>query len=163
MPTRSLRQLNAALISAEQFLPFGQVLQAIPDGKPYDESDAQLVLNTGIPRFYIMRLPHKGRKFSVITRHHHCTQSLGSLEGKDWLIAVAPPNSMLSKPNLDGIKAFRIPGNCFINLYPGTWHAGPYFDHDSVDFYNLELSDTNLVDHDSYHFGKAENIEIEIV
>jgi ureidoglycolate hydrolase len=155
-------QLIAEWISSEQFLPYGQVIHAIADGKPFDSSDAQLMLNNGIPRFYIMRLHHKGRMFSVITRHHQCTQCLGSLEGKDWLMAVAPPNAAAAKPDLDQIKAFWIPGNCFIKLYPGTWHAGPYFDHEFIDFYNLELSDTNLVDHDSYHLSKV-GIELEIV
>ncbi|MBW4690733.1 MAG: ureidoglycolate lyase [Lyngbya sp. HA4199-MV5] len=160
---KSLRQLKAEWVSVENFLPFGQLIHAIPDGQPFNAGDAQLKLDAGIPRFYIMRLPHKGRKFSVITRHHQCTQCLGSLEGKSWLIAVAPPTAISSSPNLNDLKAFWIPGNCLINLYPGTWHAGPFFDHDSVDFYNLELSDTNIVDHDSYHFGKSEALEIEIV
>ncbi|MBD0313443.1 MAG: Ureidoglycolate hydrolase, partial [Microcoleus sp. T3-bin5] len=45
----------------------------------------------------------------------------------------------------------------------GTWHAGPYFDADFVDFYNLELSDTNVVDHFTFDFVKDHNLEFEIV
>ena len=109
-----------------------------------------------------MRLYDKGHKFHTITRHVRCTQCLGSLEGKEWLIAVAPPTET-SQPELDAITAFRIPGNCFIKLNQGTWHAGPYFNDEFVDFYNLELSDTNVSDHDTYNFREADGLELEIL
>lgn len=157
-----LKQLSAKWINPESFQPYGQLIAPAKDSKPYDESDAQLNLDKGIPRFYIMRLHKTGRRFRRITRHSQCTQCLGSLEGKDWLIAVAPP-SETEQPAIEKIAAFRVPGNCFIKLEVGTWHAGPYFDWEVVDFYNLELSDTNVVDHFTYDFLKSENIEFEIV
>ncbi len=160
--TKLLKQLPAQLISPENFQPYGQVIYASSDGKHYDSTDAQLVLNNGIPRFYIMHLTERGRKFHKITRHVKCTQCLGSLEGKEWLIAVAPP-SEAPAPKLEEISAFRIPGNCFIKLEVGTWHAGPYFDGEFVDFYNLELSDTNITDHDTYNFLQNQNLELEII
>jgi ureidoglycolate hydrolase len=160
---KTVQQLQAQLITAENFQPYGQVISASTDGKSFDAEDAQLVLDKGTPRFYIMRLHTRGRKFHTITRHVQCTQCLGSLEGKDWLIAVCPPNNNVEEPALDKIAAFRIPGNCFIKLNVGTWHAGPYFDHDVVDFYNLELSDTNIVDHFTHDFVKSHQIEFEMV
>lgn len=161
-PAQSVKQITAQWIAADSFRRYGQVLYASIDGKAYDSEDAQLVLQNGIPRFYIMRLYHRGRKFHTITRHIQCTQCLGSLEGKDWLIAVAPPTDA-SQPVLEEIVAFRIPGNGFIKLDVGTWHAGPYFEREFVDFYNLELSDTNINDHDTYNLLKNDNIELEIV
>ena len=95
------------------------------DGKSFDAEDAQLSLQNGIPKFYIMRLYENDRKFGKITRHVECTQCLGSLDGKSWLMAVAPPGNSY-KPSLEDIVAFRIPGSCFIKLEVGTWHAGPY-------------------------------------
>lgn len=142
----SLQLLTARPISAEAFQPYGQVIFASEDGKAYDAAEAQLQLDQGTPRFYIMRLRQRGRQFSRITRHQKCTQCLGSLAGKSWLIAVAPAHSA-EHPTPEAIVAFEIPGICFIKLHVGTWHAGPYFDGESVDFYNLELSDTNIVDH----------------
>jgi ureidoglycolate hydrolase len=138
------------------------VISASTEGKTYDETDAQLNLKNGIPRFYIMRLNKRGREFNKITRHIKCTQCLGSLEGKDWLMAVAPPSDS-NEPDLEQLKAFRIPGDCFIKLEVGTWHAGPYFEQDRIDFYNLELSNTNIVDHFSYDFIKSKNLQFEIV
>jgi ureidoglycolate hydrolase len=160
--SRTVQQLQAQWVTPENFQPYGQVIWASEDSKSYDTEDAQLNLQNGTPRFYIMRLHHKGRKFHKITRHVQCTQCLGSLEGKDWLIAVAPPRDT-EQPALEEIVAFRIPGNCFIKLEVGTWHAGPYFDHAFVDFYNLELSDTNIIDHFTHNFLTSNQLEFEFI
>ncbi len=158
----SVRSLTPAAITPENFRPYGQVIFASEDGKPFGQDDAQLQLQHGIPRFYIMRLQSKGIRFSNITRHQKCTQCLGSLEGKSWLMGVAPPNDG-DRPSLDHIAAFQIPGNCFIKLHVGTWHAGPLFQEDTVEFYNLELSDTNIVDHDTCNLAEQYGCEFEIV
>jgi len=158
----TVQQLQAEWVTPDNFQRYGQVICATEDGKSYDAEDAQLNLQNGTPRFYIMRLHHKGRKFHKITRHVQCTQCLGSLEGKDWLIAVSVANEA-QQPALEEISAFRIPGNCFIKLEMGTWHAGPYFEHDFVDFYNLELSDTNVIDHFTHNFLQSNQLEFEIV
>jgi ureidoglycolate hydrolase len=160
--SKTVQQLQAQWVTPENFQPYGQVIWASEDSKSYDTEDAQLNLQNGTPRFYIMRLHHKGRKFYKITRHVQCTQCLGSLEGKDWLIAVAPPRDT-EQPALEEIVAFRIPGNCFIKLEVGTWHAGPYFDHAFVDFYNLELSDTNIIDHFTHNFLTSNQLEFEFI
>lgn len=147
-PVKSTHSLAVNQLSSTAFEPYGQVIQATSDGHQFGPEDAQLKLDAGIPRFYIMGLNYRGLQFDRITRHQLCTQCLGALGGKSWLIAVAPP-SLESCPNIDQLKAFLIPGNCFIKLDVGTWHAGPYFTDDRVDFYNLELNDTNIVDHDT--------------
>jgi ureidoglycolate hydrolase len=161
--SQTVQQLQAEWITSANFRRYGQVIFASVDGKAFDAEDAQLNLQNGTPRFYIMRLNKRGRKFHKITRHLQCTQCLGSLEGKDWLIAVCPPHNELDTPVLEEMAAFRIPGNCFIKLNEGTWHAGPYFEHDVVDFYNLELADTNVVDHFTHDFLKNQQLEFEMV
>ena len=159
MTSLQRRSLVAQDISSESFASFGQVIWAEEDGKAFDHEDAQLKLDQGTPRFYIMRLEDKPLRFSQITHHKQCTQCLGALEGLDWYMAVAPAEAAPDESNL---RAFRIPGNCFVKLEPGTWHAGPYFVHPAVSFYNLELSDTNVVDHHTHHFD-AEGVEFEIM
>ncbi|MBD2089812.1 ureidoglycolate lyase [Microcoleus sp. FACHB-1515] len=157
----TIRSICAQPLTAEAFRPFGQVIVAAPDGKQFDREDAQLVLDRGTPRFYIMRLTQRGRRFSRITRHRQCTQCLGSLGGEPWLIAVAPPTPS-DRPALESIAAFEIPGDCFIKLEVGTWHAGPYFEQSRIDFYNLELSDTNLADHQTCDLQTAYGVAIDI-
>lgn len=156
----SLQRLKVDLITPESFQPYGQVISASEDGKAYDDRDAQLQLQNGIPRFYVMRLHDRGRKFHRITRHLLCTQCLGSLNGSNWLIAVATGAG--NQPDLESLKAFQIPGNCFIKLNVGTWHAGPHFDASALEFYSLELSDTNVTDHETCDLLKTYRLEYEI-
>lgn len=158
----TIKELTTQKIGIDNFIPFGQLILPAEDSKPYDDSDAQLNLRNGTPRFYIMRLHQRGRKFGQITRHCLCTQCLGALNGHEWFIAVAPPCSE-DRPQIEDIVAFRIPGDCFIKLKAGTWHAGPYFDPEIVDFYNLELSDTNERDRHTHDFLTSDRLEFEIV
>lgn len=153
--------LAAEPITVEGFAPFGQVILPSVDGAEFGAEDAQLHLSEGIPRCYIMQLIHKGRRFHTITRHQRCTQCLGSLGGEPWLLAVAPPGDR-PDPDPEAIQAFAIPGDCFIKLHVGTWHAGPYFDAPVVNFYNLELSDTNISDHHTCNLRSRHHLEFEI-
>ena len=41
--------------------------------------------------------------------------------------------------------------------------AGPLFDGESADFYNLELSDTNVTDHNTHDYATAEGLQYEVV
>lgn len=156
------RTLVAEPVTAEAFAPFGQVIWPSLDGASFGPADAQLALDQGIPRLYLMTLTRSGNEFQAITRHRRCTQCLGSLADQDWLIAVAPPGEA-EQPDLSALKAFHIPGSCFIKLEMGTWHAGPYFTHPSVTFYNLELSDTNLTDHQTCNLASAFGVTFAIM
>ncbi|MBD1913872.1 MULTISPECIES: ureidoglycolate lyase [unclassified Leptolyngbya] len=159
--TSTIRPIQAQWITAENFRPYGQMIEASEDGALYDAEDAQLQLDQGTPRFYIMRLQSRGRRFSRITRHVKCTQCLGSLGGQEWWLGVAAPTESAC-PSVEDIVVFRIPGTCFIKLNLGTWHAGPYFDQPSVDFYNLELADTNITDHETCDLLEAYGLTFEI-
>lgn len=140
--------LIPALITPEAFAPYGDVIAAGEDGMPFGDHDAQLDLTRGTPRFYIMRLSNRGLGFDRITRHSLVTQCLASVGGAEWFIAVAPPSTNHDdEPTPKDIKAFRVPGDVAVKLHVGTWHVGPFFTAEEVSFFNLELADTNIVDH----------------
>ncbi|MBV9825159.1 MAG: ureidoglycolate lyase [Alphaproteobacteria bacterium] len=131
-------------LTQESFVPFGSI--GLPQADGFDgPADVPLDLTQGVPRFYLMRLPRRGLSFEMLARHDRVTQCLASADGTPWLIAVAPARSRA--PTIDDIRAFRIPGQCFIMLARGTWHAGPYFAEAERNFFNLELADTNLADY----------------
>jgi ureidoglycolate hydrolase len=155
-----LTKLTPQLITPENFQPYGQVVFPTDDNKQFDLNDAQLSL-MGIPRFYIMHLRKVGIKFHSFARHQKCTQCLGSLGGKEWFMAVAPAASP-DRLNLEQIAAFRISGNCFIKLNVSTWHAGPLFEDEFIDFYNLELHDTNINDYEVCNLRKLYNLNFEL-
>lgn len=75
-------------------------------------------------------------------------QALASASGEEWLLAVAPP-SEAAEPDPAMIRVFRIPRGVGVLLARGTWHACPYFEPAAMNFFNLELDDTNLVDHET--------------
>jgi len=142
--------LQVKRITTQDFAPFGTMIEAGEDGVPFGPGDAQLVLDRGKPRFYVMKLPGRPLGFRHITRHLAVTQCLASVGGQPWLIAVAPPDNPddpTAQPDPSRICAFRVEGDQAIMLARGTWHAGPFFEGCSQSFFNLELTDTNVVDH----------------
>lgn len=116
-------------------------------------------------RFYIMTLKDRKLKFSTITHHASVTQCLGSIGGHEWYLGVAKASLVdlnrinedkgrkvvlstcghyYMPPLPDEVRVFRIVGPKFLKLNAGTWHAGPLFQAERMDFYNLELSNTNV-------------------
>ncbi len=138
----------------ETFAPFGQLIEprrvmgqfVNPNYRPWENpAEAQLDLtNGGTPRLWIMDLPRRGMSFDQMARHRRVTQCLGSLGGKDWFLAVAPAGDLSDdgRPRLDDIVGIRVPGTVVLKLGIGTWHAGPHFDHEACQFFNLENMDT---------------------
>lgn len=89
------------------------------------------------------------------------TQCLAPASSDYWYMVVAA-RDVKPHPKEDDLHAFRIPPGVIVKLERGTWHAGPLFSNGaSLDFYNLELSDTNVVDHNNHYF-KEQGIEFRI-
>jgi ureidoglycolate hydrolase len=158
--------LAASLATREGFAPFGTLIEACRDDKPFGPDDAQLDLGRGCPRFYIMRLLHREPLVRLITRHLEVTQCLASAEARDWFIAVASPDQPDDpdvSPDPTSIQAFRIPGNAAIKLHRSTWHAGPYFHEALAAFFNLELSDTNQADHHTCNLERQHRLVFRLL
>ncbi len=139
-----MNQITVAQLTPEAFVPFGTIGMPLGDGS-HGAGDVRLDLSQGRPRFYLMRLEGRGVVFDRMARHDRVTQCLGAVDGVPWLIAVAPAG--IAAPTAGDIRAFSVPGDRFIMLAHGTWHAGPYFIENRRDFYNLELADTNTADY----------------
>jgi len=112
-----------------------------------------------------MHLENRPLEFSNITHHASVTQCLGSIGGNVWYLGVAKPSIVDSNeikdnsgktvvkscsdhfylpPAVEDVQVFKVSGSKFLKLNRGTWHAGPLFKSDTMDFYNLELSNTNV-------------------
>ncbi|MFK8022430.1 MAG: ureidoglycolate lyase [Ilumatobacter sp.] len=157
--TQTVRELVIDELTSEAFASFGTVVAPQPDGTPFGSGDASLELSGGTPRLYTMQIPGRGLAFHVITHHKRVTQALGSAGGHEWFVAVAPPGEL----DAERIRAFRIPADTAIVLYAGTWHAGPLFEGDDRSFFNLELSDTNEVDHHSIDLAERDGMSLQLV
>lgn len=145
-----------------------QVITPTDDGVPYGPGDAQLALPVrgsdcaSPPRLYIMTLPARAPHplaFKAITFHARVSQCLAALDGAwaPWYLAVAAPSGSIDAyPKAADITAFKIPPGVFVKLHPGTWHAGPLFDVGlAMNFANLEMSDTNVTDHNTHVYGEG--------
>lgn len=72
-----------------------------------------------------------------------------------YLAVAKPTKSLLDFPKACDIVVFEIPGNLIIKLNAAVWHAGPFFEGtDSMDFMSLELSDTNVEDHNTHSYAQ---------
>ncbi|CAH8387313.1 unnamed protein product [Eruca vesicaria subsp. sativa] len=165
--------------TSESFADYGQVIEASSDGDQFGPNDAQLDISRGIPRFYIMQLQGRSFCFSSIAHHANVTQCLGSIGGHVWYLGVAKSSliedvdrervvgdnvesgsdgHLYAPPAVEEVRVFRFSGPKFVKLNRGTWHAGPLFSESSMDFYNLELSNTYEVDHTTHDFEKKNGV-----
>ena len=161
------RRFAAQAATRENVCAYGTLLEPQGDGVAFGALDAQLQLWRGTPRFYLMKLTKRPMAVTRITRHLAVTQALASLNGKRWYVLLAPPDepdNPQALPKVDRLQAFCISGSQALVLHRSTWHAGPYFLEDEVDFVNLELSDTNVVDHHNARldaaFGMVAHIDV---
>ena len=141
-------------------LPFIKIIRPGEDGAEYDADspfDAALDLSQGTPRFYIMKLPHRGDSFDRITYHAEVTQCLAStgVDARPWFIGVAAPTfTTAAGPDLErDVTVLRVPPGVILKMDKGTWHAGPLFEGDHASFFNLELHNTNVVDHNTFVYA----------
>lgn len=170
--------IRAEPLTQEAFAPFGDVIEALPEDAPVGKNDANVSLNRGTPRLYIMRLRNRPLKFERLTHHASVTQTLGAVgsNGEPWYLAVSAPTilkegedsgSLRSRsghsffpPPLSSVRVFRIESQQMVNLHTATWHQGPFFRTAAMDFYNLELSNTGEVDHTCHGFN---GIKVNII
>nr|ACU14089.1 unknown [Glycine max] len=178
-PKLKVVTLKAIEATPSTFKEFGQVVEASRDGQEFGPHDAQLDLSQGTPRFYIIKLEKCPLKFSSITHHAIVTQCLGSIGGHVWYLGVAKSSVVDSNeikddtgkkivqsrsghsyvpPAIEDVQVFKISGSKFLKPNRGTWHAGPLFKAAAMDFYNLELSNTNETDHTTHYFKKDDGV-----
>jgi ureidoglycolate hydrolase len=162
----AVHPLDVRALTDEAFAPFGAVLRSVPDGAAPAPGEAELDLSAGRPRFYVMGLERRPLVFSGLTRHRRVSQVLAAVGGGAWWLAVAPPGDVADpgeRPRLADVRAFEIPGDVAVLLRTGTWHAGPFFAPATMSFFNLELDDTNVVDHQTHSFADSDGLRLELV
>lgn len=144
--------LAAEAATPENTAPYGTLLDPGEDGLQFGALDAKLELAQGTPRFYIMTLQARTLTVDRITRHRRVTQCLAAMEGQAWIMVMAPPGDT---PDPARLRALRFSGTQALCLHVGTWHAGPLLLQPECHFINLELADTNVVDHDTVKLART--------
>jgi ureidoglycolate lyase len=110
-------------IDVEAFAPFGQVLQpTVGQGRQDLIEELTNGRATARPRLSISTVEPKTLPVTAVKmeRHVHSSQAFAPLDGASYLVVVAPhgPDGL---PDLDGLRAFRVPGDTAINHRADTW------------------------------------------
>jgi ureidoglycolate hydrolase len=162
----TIHDLPTVVATRDNLAPYGDLIEPAEDGAPFGPGDAMLDLSQGTPRFYIMALTYRGMVVKQITRHRRVTQCLATAGDKPWLIALAPPRAVdnpEAEPAIAEIKGFSIPPGTAIKLHAGTWHAGPFFETETMNFFNLELADTNETDHQNSYLARERGVALRFL
>ena len=125
-----MKKLMARPLTAEAFAPFGEVIEpdatrAIPINygqttRFNDLARIDVTAGGGRPIVSLFRsrpLPAP-ITLRVMERHPLGSQAFVPLEGRDYLVVVAPPGEF--KPS--AVVAFRATGRQGVNYAPGVWH-----------------------------------------
>jgi hypothetical protein len=107
MPRPTVTTVKTRVLERKAFAPYGEIISARRGGTQFDDNpydpeasadEASLTLTNGTPRLWVMCLKGHGLAFSKMARHRRVSQCLGSLQGKEWFIAVAPPTILRMAP-----------------------------------------------------------------
>ena len=145
----SMETLTALSLDQCDFTRFGTAILPVDDMTPHSSCDAELKSNGDNLRYYVMRLHRRAAVLGSMTRHIQATQCLGSADAQPWWLAVATAKLQSEQLDHSTVQLVRVEPGEAVKLHQGTWHAGPFFLATTALFFNLELSDTNLVDHNS--------------
>jgi ureidoglycolate lyase len=117
--------INLEPVTAEAFAPFGQLLPAREVGQARLEliEDLQNLRVTGKPRLSLAAVAPKPLPLTAVEmeRHLYSSQAFIPHDCESYLVLVAPHGAD-DRPEISGIRAFRVPGNVGVNYRAGTWH-----------------------------------------
>ncbi|MGQ4808751.1 Ureidoglycolate lyase [Candidatus Entotheonellaceae bacterium PAL068K] len=107
--------IKAEPLTSEAYEPFGQVI-GLDDVQLHLRQDEQF-------RMTIIHAKNSGYRISHLNHHLNSTQALIPLEGKAYIIVVAPPEITFEKAaDLKKVKAFLSDGSVGVNIGLHTWH-----------------------------------------
>ena len=118
---KDIKSINVIPLEQDKFKLYGEIL------KPH--MNLELDFGEGTPTMRIFSAPFREFMFDEMSRHLHCCQVFLPLNGKDFIIALAPPsdnNDPFAVPDIKRIRAFIVNGSSGIVLHKGCWHVTPF-------------------------------------
>ena len=156
----SMETLTALNLDQCDFTRFGTAILPVDDMTPHSSCDAELKFNGDNLRYYVMRLHRRAAVLGSMTRHIQATQCLGSADAQPWWLAVATAKLQSEQLDHSTVQLVKVEPGEAVKLHQGTWHAGPFFLATTALFFNLELSDTNLADHNSQPLNQKLKLQL---
>ena len=156
----SMETLTPLSLHQCDFTRFGTAILPVDDMTPHSSCDAELKFNGDNLRYYVMRLHRRAAVLGSMTRHIQATQCLGSADAQPWWLAVATAKLQSEQLDHSTVQLVKVQPGEAVKLHQGTWHAGPFFLATTALFFNLELSDTNLADHNSQPLNQKLKLQL---
>ena len=120
-----MKRLKIEPIEAEAFAPFGQLLPRLPPGAGRQELIDELHNGRAAarPRLSFATVEAKTLPLTAVQmeRHAHSSQAFAPLDCASYLVMVAPHGDG-GMPDLEKVRAFRVPGDTGVNYKADTWH-----------------------------------------
>ena len=120
-----MMRLKIEPIDADAFAPFGQLLPPAPPevGRQELIEELQNDRASARPRLSIATAEPKALPLTAfkMERHVHSSQAFAPLDCASYLVMVAPHGEG-GMPDLEKVRAFRVPGDTGINYKADTWH-----------------------------------------
>ena len=120
-----MKRLKIEPIDAEAFAPFGQLLPPARPGEGRQEliEELQNGRASARPRLSIATTEPKTLPVTAVQmeRHIHSSQAFTPLDCASYLVMVAPHGDG-GMPDLEKVRAFRVPGDTGVNYKADTWH-----------------------------------------
>ncbi len=120
-----MKRLKIEPIDARAFAPFGQLLAPRPPGAGRQELIEELQNDRAQarPRLSIATAEPKSLPLTAekMERHIHSSQAFAPIDCASYLVMVAPHGEG-QMPDLQKIRAFRVPGDTGVNYKADIWH-----------------------------------------
>ena len=120
-----MKRVKIEPIDPEAFAPFGQLLPPAPPGRGRQELIDELHNGRAgaRPRLSIATTEPKALPLTAVQmeRHAHSSQAFAPLDCASYLVMVAPHGDG-DMPDLERVRAFRVPGDTGINYRADIWH-----------------------------------------
>jgi ureidoglycolate lyase len=120
-----MKRVKIEPIDAEAFAPFGQLLPPAPLGSGRQELIDELHNGRAgaRPRLSFATVKPKALPLTAVQmeRHVHSSQAFAPLDCASYLVMVAPHGDG-DMPDLEKVRAFRVPGDTGVNYKADTWH-----------------------------------------
>ena len=112
-------------VTKEAFAPFGLLLPMPAPGAPRLELSSELAnrRETAKPRLSLASTAPRALplKATQMERHVHSSQTFVPIDCASYLVMVAPHGAD-GLPDIEGLRAFRIPGDVGVHYFADTWH-----------------------------------------
>lgn len=134
MDSATLRELPVEPATPQSVAPFGELLGLHDQVKPLPISFYEGKVTVFAPVAFqsdddtvmgVATVDRRDMQVQWMERHFKHTQTFIPLEGKPFVVVLAPPNDD-ELPDLDQTRALLFDGSCGFTMKIGTWHEFPF-------------------------------------